>query len=160
MRQRHQHQFGEIQETDRHETMFGRGDATGACRSAHGRRRDRESSGMRTAPPTFLASVITFTVPGLFLQDDLDVTPWLSLSASGRLDRHSEYGTFFSPRLAVLLRSGSWNSRLSLGTGFFGPSALTEETEAAGLTRLQIPAALRAEKAAAPPLTSAGPMDL
>ena len=35
---------------------------------------------------------------------------------------------------------------MSLGTGFFGPSPLTEETEAAGLTRLVIPLPLRAEK--------------
>ena len=33
----------------------------------------------------------------------------------------------------------------SVGTGFFGPSPLTEETEAAGLSRLVIPAPLRAE---------------
>ena len=30
----------------------------------------------------------------------------VSVSASGRLDRHSEYGTFFSPRVAALLRAG------------------------------------------------------
>jgi outer membrane receptor for ferrienterochelin and colicins len=88
----------------------------------------------------------TFTVPGVFVQDDVEVARWLSISASGRLDRHSEYGMFFSPRIAALLRSGGWNSRLSVGTGFFGPSALTEETEAAGLTRLSIPAKLEAER--------------
>ncbi len=87
-----------------------------------------------------------FTVPGVFGQDDIAFAPWLSISVSGRLDHHSEYGTFLSPRLAVLLRSGEWNSRVSVGTGFFGPSALTEETEAAGLTRLSIPTALRAEQ--------------
>ena len=51
-----------------------------------------------------------------------------------------------SPRIAALLRQGRWNSRVSVGTGFFGPSALTEETEAAGLSRLTIPRALRAEE--------------
>ena len=60
----------------------------------------------------------------------------LSLSASGRVDVHSEYGTFFSPRVSALARAGRWTSRLSVGTGFFGPTPLTEETEAAGLTRL------------------------
>ena len=35
---------------------------------------------------------------------------------------------------------------MSIGTGFFGPSALTEETEAAGLARLTIPQPLRAEE--------------
>jgi outer membrane receptor protein involved in Fe transport len=33
-----------------------------------------------------------------------------------------------------------------VGTGFFGPSPLTEETEAAGLSRLTIPVPLRAEE--------------
>jgi iron complex outermembrane receptor protein len=88
----------------------------------------------------------TFTTPGVFVQDDVAVAPWLSLSGSARLDRHSEYGTFVSPRVSALLRSGSWNSRVSFGTGFYGPSALTEETEAAGLTRLVMPSPLTAEK--------------
>ena len=70
------------------------------------------------------------------------IAPWLSLSASGRLDHHNEYGTFFSPRVVgARCDAGAWNSRLSVGTGFFGPSALTEETEAAGLSRLAIPRA-------------------
>jgi outer membrane receptor for ferrienterochelin and colicins len=74
------------------------------------------------------------------------LTPWLSLSASARLDHHSEYGAFVSPRISALMRSGEWNGRASFGTGFFGPSALTEETEAAGLTRLSLPQPLRAER--------------
>ena len=35
---------------------------------------------------------------------------------------------------------------MSFGTGFYGPSPLTEETEAAGLTRLVIPSPLEAER--------------
>ena len=77
---------------------------------------------------------------------DFTLTSWLSVSGSGRFDHHSEYGSFFSPRISALVRSGKWTSRLSLGTGFYGPSALTEETEAAGLTRLVIPQPLRAEE--------------
>jgi outer membrane receptor for ferrienterochelin and colicins len=66
--------------------------------------------------------------------------------ASGRLDHHSECGTFFSPRVSALLRSRGWTSRLSLGGGFFGPSPLTEETEAAGLSSLIVPTRLQAEQ--------------
>ena len=77
-----------------------------------------------------------YTVPGVFAQDDLDLTRWLAISASGRLDDHSQYGTFFSPGLSALVRSGRWNSRLSVGTGFFASTPLTEETESAGLSRL------------------------
>ena len=145
MQQHHDHQFGEVRERDRHETAFG--ELT--VRAPFGRHTlvggiAVERDAYR---PTDLPQFgYTFTVPGVFLQDDLDLTRWLSLSASGRLDRHNEYGTFFSPRIAVLLRSGAWNSRLSVGTGFFGPSPLTEETEAAGLSRLVIPQPLRAEE--------------
>ena len=70
----------------------------------------------------------------------------LSLSASARLDVHSEYGTFFSPRVSALAHAGRWTSRLSVGTGFFGPTPITEETEAAGLTRLEVRQPVEAER--------------
>jgi iron complex outermembrane receptor protein len=62
------------------------------------------------------------------------------------VDFHDEYGTFFSPRVSALARRGHWTSRLSLGTGFFGPTPITEETEAAGLTRLSVRQPLKAER--------------
>jgi outer membrane receptor for ferrienterochelin and colicins len=92
------------------------------------------------------ALAYTFDVPGLFAQDDFDVWRWLTVSASARLDGHSEFGTFVSPRVSALLRSGAWTSRVSVGSGFFAPTALTEETEAAGLSRLKIDAPLKAER--------------
>ena len=145
MQQRHDHQFGTVRERDRHDTAFG--EAT--IRTAAGRHTlvaglAIERSAFR--PQDLPQFAYTFTVPGAFLQDDVELTKWLSVNASGRLDHHSEYGTFFSPRVSALLRSGSWTSRLSLGTGFFGPSPLTEETEATGLSRLVVPRALRAEQ--------------
>jgi iron complex outermembrane receptor protein len=145
MQQRHNHQFGEVRERDRHETTFGEVTvrvSLGRHTLVGGAAIERDAYRPRDVP----RFRYTFTVPGLFLQDDLDVTKWLSFSVSGRVDHHSEYGTYVSPRVAALFRSGRWNSRLSLGTGFYGPSALTEETEAAGLTRLTIPARLRAEE--------------
>src|SRR6185436_18306870 len=77
---------------------------------------------------------------------DVNVTPAFSLSSSARLDVHSEYGAFFSPRVSALARAGRWTSRLSVGTGFFAATPLTEETEAAGLTRLQMERPLEAER--------------
>ena len=68
----------------------------------------------------------TYTVPGVFAQDDVEVARWLLISASGRIDDHSQYGIFASPRLSALVRSGRWNTRLSLGTGFFATTPLTE----------------------------------
>jgi outer membrane receptor for ferrienterochelin and colicins len=87
-----------------------------------------------------------YNVPGLFLQDDIDVQRWLTLSVSGRVDVHNVFGTFVSPRVSALFRSGAWTSRLSIGSGFFAPTALTEETEAAGLARLRIDTPLEAER--------------
>lgn len=145
MGQRHDHQFGDVRERDRHETVFGEM----TVRAPAGRHTLVAGAAIERDAyrPTDLPQfAYTFTVPGAFVQDDIDVAKWLSLSASGRVDRHSEYGTFFSPRLSALLRSGAWTSRVSVGTGFFGPSPLTEETEAAGLSRLVVPGRLRAEE--------------
>ena len=143
--QRHDHQFGDMLERDRHDTAFGEF----AIRGTSGRQTWVAGAAIEYdayRPIDLPRFRHTFTVPGVFVQDDVELSPSMSLSASGRLDHHSAYGTFFSPRLAALFRSGRWNSRLSVGTGFFGPSALTEETEAAGLSRLVIPRALRAEQ--------------
>jgi iron complex outermembrane receptor protein len=145
MQQRHDHTFGEARERDRHETAF----AEATIRASGGRNTFVAGAALERDAyrPTDLPQfAYTFTVPGVFLQDDVDVTKWLSVSASGRLDHHSEYGTFFSPRVSALLRHGAWTSRLSVGNGFFGPSPLTEETEAAGLSRLVISRPLRAEE--------------
>lgn len=145
MQQRHHHQFGEVRERDRHETAFGEVTLRATARRntvVVGAAVERD--GYR--PIDLPRFAYTFTTPGVFVQDDVDVTRWLSLSASGRLDHHSEYGAFFSPRVSGLVRAGAWSSRLSLGTGFFGPSPLTEETEASGLARLVVPHPLRAEE--------------
>ena len=144
-RQWHDHRFGKSLERDRHETGF----AELAVRRAAGRHTwvagaAFEQDAYRPADvPRF---AYAFTTPGLFVQDDIDVRSWLALSMSGRLDHHSAYGWFFSPRVSALLRSGDWSTRLSAGTGFFGPTPLTEETEAAGLTQLTVDGPLRAER--------------
>lgn len=143
--QRHEHRFGETLERDRHNTVFGEVAIRGtAARQTWVAGAAVEVDAYR--PQDLLQFEYTYTIPGVFAQDDIEITRWLSLSASGRVDHHSAYGSFFSPRIAALLRSGRWNSRLSVGTGFFGPSPLTEETEAAGLSRLTIAGALRAEQ--------------
>jgi iron complex outermembrane receptor protein len=99
----------------------------------------------------------------VFAQDDIDIARWLSVSASGRLDRHRTYGPFFSPRLSALVKASGWTARVSAGTGFFGPTFLTEETEAAGLSRLTVPHPLLAERARSASLDvsrSAGPASM
>jgi len=158
--QRHDHRFGEVRERDRHDTLFGEV----ALRGAAGRHiwvvgaayeRDHYTA---VDVPRF---AYAYDVPGVFAQDDVDLAPWLSLSAGARVDWHSEYGGFVSPRVAALVRAGRWTSRLSVGRGFFAPTPLTEETEAAGLTRLEIQQPLEAERGTSASLDvtrSAGPV--
>jgi iron complex outermembrane receptor protein len=144
-RQRHDHQFGEVLERDHHDTAFGevavRGGA-GPQTWVGGVAIERDSYTPHDVPQF----AYTFLVPGVFGQYDFTLTPALSLSASGRLDVHNEYGAFFSPRISLLARAGRWTSRASVGTGFFASAPLTEETEAAGLTRLHVERPLEAER--------------
>lgn len=143
--QQHEHTFGEIRERDTHELLFGEASlrgTTGRHTWVIGAAAERDAYRPKDAP----RFAYTYITPGIFLQDDMTVTPWLSVSASARADFHNQYGTFFSPRLSALLRSHGWTSRVSAGQGFFAPTPLTEETEAAGLTRLQMPTPLRAER--------------
>lgn len=143
--QRHEHRFGDARERDSHDTMFGEV----ALRGAAGRHTwvigaayERD----RFAPIEVSRLAYTSHVPGVFVQDDVDVNGWLSVSAGARLDHHSEHGTFVSPRLAALVRAGAWTSRVSVGRGFSAATPLTEETEAAGLTQLTVDGPLRAER--------------
>jgi outer membrane receptor for ferrienterochelin and colicins len=144
-RQSHDHRFGDIVERDRHDTAFGevamRGSA-GRHTWVAGLAIEHDAYDPRDVPQFGYS----FTTPGAFGQYDFTATKALSLSASARLDAHSEYGTFFSPRVSALVRGGRWSSRFSVGTGFFASTPLTEETEAAGLSRLAIPVPLEAER--------------
>ncbi len=143
--QEHKHQFGEDRERDRHILLFGEVSIRGTAGKHNwvaGFADQRDDFHPRDTPQF----AYTYVVPGLFAQDDIMLASWLSVSASARVDFHNRYGTFFSPRLSALLRKGGWTSRISAGQGFFAPTPLTEETEAAGLARLQLPAPLQAER--------------
>ena len=143
--QDHRHQFGDNIEKDRHQLLFGEVSLKGSAGKntwVAGFADQRDAFRPRNTP----RFAYTYVVPGVFAQDDIAIASWLSLSASGRVDFHNRYGTFFSPRLSALLRKSGWTSRVSAGQGFYAPSPLTEETEAAGLARLQLPAALKAER--------------
>jgi iron complex outermembrane receptor protein len=160
--QRHDHRFGENRERDTHGMAFGEATVraqAGAFTLVGGFAIERNAYDPSDLPQF----AYTFVVPGVFAQADAPVTDWLSVSGSARIDHHSKYGTFASPRVSALIRSGAWTSRVSVGTGFFGPSPLTEETEAAGLTRLVIPEPLRAEEGRSASIDlsrSAGPLSV
>jgi outer membrane receptor for ferrienterochelin and colicins len=142
--QRHEHVFGPMTEHDRHTNVF----AEASLRGVRGRHTwvggvafERESFDPLDVP----RFAYFHRVPGIFGQDDIAWFDWLTVSASARLDLHHTYGTFFSPRASALMRWNGWTSRVSAGTGYFASTPLTEETEAAGLTRLSMPAPLDAE---------------
>jgi len=144
-RQRNNHRLGETDERDVHDTLFGELAIRGR-RGIHtwvgGVAFERDAFDPRDVP----AFAYTYNVPGVFAQDDVDIARWLTVSVSGRVDVHNRFGTFVSPRGSMLVHGGRWNSRVSVGSGFFAPTPLTEDTEAAGLARLKIDGTLRAER--------------
>ncbi len=86
--------------------------------------------------------------PALMAHATLTANPWLSASASGRLDAHSRFGTIASPRVSLLAHAGhALEARVSAGTGFSAPTPFTEETQAIRLARLVTPAGLVPERA-------------
>jgi outer membrane receptor for ferrienterochelin and colicins len=143
--ERQDHRFGDAVELDRHATGFAEVTARRAI-AAHTLVAGVAFERDRFTPESVPRFAYAFNVPGAFVQDDADLTNWLAVSASARLDRHSEAGTFLSPHVAALVRRGGWSSRLSYATGFFAPTPITEETEAAGLTRLTVDGPLKPER--------------
>jgi outer membrane receptor for ferrienterochelin and colicins len=144
-RQRHEHAFGETLERDRHDTAFGEMAIRGTV-ARHTWVAGLAVEHDRYAPTDVPRFGYSFTAPGAFAQSDVDVRSWLTVSVSARADFHNDYGAFFSPRVSALARSGRWTTRVSVGRGFFAATPLTEETEAAGLSRLTLAAPLRAER--------------
>lgn len=146
MNEDHDHRFGVVREEDRHATLFGEASLSsevGATSLLGGLafQSDQYES------DTFPAFDYTYDTPALFAQVEHEALDDLTLAASGRVDVHSEYGTFFSPRLSALYKPGDFTLRASLGRGFFAPTPFVEEVEAAGLSRLAPLSGLEAETA-------------
>lgn len=145
--QRHAHTFGAVIEEDRHETLFGEVSLTGADG------RHTWVAGGALQSDRFRSQQVprfdyTYVVPGVFAQDEFRLTPRLTLAGSARADGHSEFGTFVSPRLSMLLRPDpAWSVRVSAGRGYFAPTPFMEETDATGLTPVAPLGALEVERA-------------
>jgi outer membrane receptor for ferrienterochelin and colicins len=139
--------FGEVRERGARQTSFGEVSLSGAA----GRHTYVVGSAIqqdRHVPEDVVRSAYRFTVPALFAQDQADLGAWASVSASARLDAHSEYGALFSPRVSLLVRPAErWTARLSAGGGSFAPTPFTEETDETGLARLAAFRGLEAERA-------------
>ena len=144
--QSHDHRFGDVLERDEHRTLFAEAslstDALGA----------QWLGGIAWQTDDYVSETLpvfdyTYEAPALFAQVERDLNETLTLAASARWDAHSEYGDQFSPRLSVLYRPGPWTVRASWGQGFYAPTPFVEETEAAGLSRLEPLTGLEAETA-------------
>lgn len=136
MSQVHSHGFGAVGEDDAHATGFteaaysasvGRHTWVGGAAFQAERYRAHDVAGVD----------YTHLVQSVFVQEAFAATEWLTVSLAARADRHSVYGAFISPRFSVLLRPATWTVRGSVGSGYFAPTPLTEETEAIGLTRVR-----------------------
>lgn len=89
-----------------------------------------------------------YTVPALFAQDEFSPAGWMAISASARVDHHSDFGTFFSPRASALLRlPDNVSIRASLGTGYAPVTPVLDEVEEVGFGALNPLRDLQAERA-------------
>lgn len=132
--------FGDVEEHGTRDTWFAETSVTGAI-GRHtwvaGAAFQQERFDPRTPSPF----AYRFSVPGVFVQDEFDLGPAAALATSVRLDAHSQYGAFLSPRVSLLARPApGWTARLSAGTAVFAPVPFTEETDETGLARLVPPA--------------------
>ncbi len=145
--QQHRHNFGGVRERDKHLTWLGETSVTmpnGASLWVVGAAIQQE----RYDADDVAGFDYQFTTSALFVQNTLTLSPSLSLTASARVDRHSEYGTQLAPRISGLVRLGPiWTLRISGGGGYFAPSPFTEETEVIGLMPLEPLQDLREEQA-------------
>lgn len=146
MIQDHDHRFGDVVEDDRHESFLVEASLSGRTAVSDwvaGLAYQAE----RFSSDTFPAFDYRYRTPGAFAQIEYDVSSDLLLTASARLDVHSEFDEQFSPRLAALYRPGDWSFRATIGRGFFAPTPFVEEIEAGGLSRLEPLSGLAAETA-------------
>ena len=101
--QAHRHTFGPVVERDDHLTWFGEAAYTLSVDGqtwVAGAALQQERYTARDVS----AFDYTYTIPAAFAQATFALAPWVDVTASGRVDDHSEYGTFASPRVSVLLR--------------------------------------------------------
>jgi iron complex outermembrane receptor protein len=146
MGQRHSHGFGAVTEDDLHATGFGEAALSGTA-GAYTWVLGAAFQVERYDAEDVAEFDYTYRTPSLFGQQEISPAEWITFSLAARVDRHSEYGTFTNPRLAILLRPGAWTVRASAGSGYFAPTPLTEETEAIGLARVLPLGELEVERA-------------
>ena len=97
---------------------------------------------------TPLLNRYAYATVGAFAQDDWRVARPVTLQTGLRLDRHTAYGTFLLPRLAVLVR---WSERLTTrvngGLGYRVPTPYVNDLDEREYHRVVPLAGVRAERA-------------
>ena len=146
MRQSHDHRFSTVLEKDEHETMLIEASLAGEVADTSwvggvAYQTDRYDG------ETFPVFDYSYEAPAVFGQIEQRFGGGFSMVGSARWDEHSDFGSQFSPRWSVLYRPGNWTLRTSWGRGFYAPTPFVEETEAAGLSRLEPVRRLDAEQA-------------
>ena len=146
VRQDHDHLFGNVLEEDLHQTVLTEASLSGDLPNASW------VAGLAFQSDEYESDAFPihdyeYESPAAFAHFDQDIGDRLTGALSVRWDDHSEYGGELSPRLALLFRDGAWTIRGSWGRGFFAPTPFLEETEAAGLSRLEPLSNLKAETA-------------
>ena len=90
----------------------------------------------------------SYTDVAIFAQDEISPADWLSVTASARVDAHSDFGTILSPRISALLRlDPDVSLRASVGTGFAPATPLIDEVEDVGFGPLDPLQNVREERA-------------
>ncbi len=128
--------FGTSKEHDRLSTLFAE-TTLGLSRTRHQAvfGLAAQHDGFRTAPRAVFDH--SFTTLSLFAQDTWTPLARLSVEGGARLDHHSRYGTFVSPRVSLLYHLGrSWSVRTSAGEGFLAPTVASGETGDVGFSHL------------------------
>ena len=139
--------FGDTRERGVRQTFFAEA-STASTRGRHTFVVGAAFQQDRYAPRDITRFGYQFSAPALFAQDEIRLGDRASISASARVDFHSEYGTLASPRVSILLKpAAEWTARLSAGGGSFAPTPFTEETDETGLSRLAPLTGLNAERA-------------
>jgi iron complex outermembrane receptor protein len=139
-------QFGDSSESDRRGTAFGEvtlSRALGTHEALFGA--GLQDDGLWSAKLT--NATYQFVTGSLFGQDTYSASEKFSVTATARLDHHSRYGMFLSPRVSALSRfAEGWAARVSAAGGFFAPTPLVEEADGVGLSRVRGFSSLVAER--------------
>ena len=86
-------------------------------------------------PDSTLLNSYNYNTIGLFVQDDWQFAPKISLQTGLRVDNHNTFGTFVLPRISLLTKpSEKFTIRLSVGTGYKTPNIFANQTPANPLT--------------------------